>query len=264
MSRSMLRIGEMARLLGITPKTVRHYHKLGLLTEPERSEGGYRLYSAEDLFHLRRIRRLQSLGLSLQQIQFILDDENPDELLRLTLEGLRSELLAQQQRIEARRERIEGYLAEGVSLVKVEQPETPSPTYQMLQGKLPDLPSLPDGLVQFDKEVFGHWDAFNWGEEYTAAMQVTVEYFQNHEAHQLMPVLEKMVALQTMAADDPQVQLWADEMKASGLMDTLSAGLMGVDPLTPPLAETMKHIFMQSADTHLSPALRRFLELLVS
>jgi DNA-binding transcriptional MerR regulator len=41
-----MHIGEVAKLLGVTPKTVRHYHKLGLIAEPQRSEGGYRICSA--------------------------------------------------------------------------------------------------------------------------------------------------------------------------------------------------------------------------
>ena len=39
--RTQLHIGEIAQLLGITPKAIRHYQKVGLLAEPERSEAGY-------------------------------------------------------------------------------------------------------------------------------------------------------------------------------------------------------------------------------
>jgi predicted site-specific integrase-resolvase len=44
--RARLQIGEVVALLGVTPKAIRHYHKRGLLAEPTRSEGGYRLYTA--------------------------------------------------------------------------------------------------------------------------------------------------------------------------------------------------------------------------
>ncbi|HET8628651.1 MAG TPA: MerR family DNA-binding transcriptional regulator, partial [Thermomicrobiales bacterium] len=47
--REILPIGEVVRLLGVTTETVRHYHKVGLLAEPRRSAGGYRLYTAADL-----------------------------------------------------------------------------------------------------------------------------------------------------------------------------------------------------------------------
>jgi DNA-binding transcriptional MerR regulator len=63
--RERLRIGEVAKLLGVTPKTVRHYEKVGLIKEPERSEAGYQLYRADDLLRLHRIKRLRSLGVPL-------------------------------------------------------------------------------------------------------------------------------------------------------------------------------------------------------
>ncbi len=66
-----LHIGEVAHLLGVTQKTIRHYHKVGLLAEPARSQGGYRLYTTSDLRRVLRIRRLQALGLSLKQIKGI-------------------------------------------------------------------------------------------------------------------------------------------------------------------------------------------------
>ena len=63
--RERLRIGEVAKLVGVTPKTVRHYEKVGLLQQPERSEAGYRLYSAVHLLRLHWIKWLRSIGLSL-------------------------------------------------------------------------------------------------------------------------------------------------------------------------------------------------------
>ncbi len=72
--RGRLRIGEVAKLLGVTPKTVRHYEEVGLLKQPERTEAGYRLYSADDLLRLHRIKRLRSLGLSLTQVKGVLGE----------------------------------------------------------------------------------------------------------------------------------------------------------------------------------------------
>jgi DNA-binding transcriptional MerR regulator len=268
MPKSVLRIGEMARLLGVTPKTVRHYHKLGLIPEPERSEGGYRLYTTADLFHFQRIRRLQALGLSLQQIRFILDADDPDSLLHLTLESLQNELAAQQRRIEERMQRIERYLAEGASLAIVEQPDSPSPTYELLAQKfgLPSLPELPQSLADFDLQVFGQMDAFNWGEDYAAGWHAVAGYFENHPEHylELTQIFQKIILLQTLPEDDPQVQLWAYTFKQSALIKNLSKGVPGFNQADTPLVEAMNHIFAQSADQHLSPAQRRFFELLIS
>jgi DNA-binding transcriptional MerR regulator len=48
-SRERLLIGEVAELLGITPKAIRHYEQLWLLKKPERTESGCRLYATDDL-----------------------------------------------------------------------------------------------------------------------------------------------------------------------------------------------------------------------
>jgi DNA-binding transcriptional MerR regulator len=47
--REGLRIGEVAEVLGISANAVRYYHEAGLVPEPERSEGGYRLYGAREV-----------------------------------------------------------------------------------------------------------------------------------------------------------------------------------------------------------------------
>lgn len=266
MARTLLRISEIAQLLGVTPKTVRHYHKLHLLPEPVRSEGGYRLYSTADLFHLRRIRRLQALGLSLQQIKAILDADDPDAVLHDALETLQKELALQQARIEARRERIAQYIAEGISLVEVEQPEARSPSYERLRQKSQHLPALNETLSQIDAQVFSQWDDFDLGTGYTDAMNVTAAYFEDHseQASVFLLLVERLGLLETMSDDDPLVQQWADEVRESGLRELLSAHPSSSSHIDPPRAEVMRQIFMQSVEQHLKPAQRRFLELLIS
>ena len=117
--RDRLTIGEVAKLTGVTTKTVRHYHKMELLPEPERSESGYRLYSAEDLLRLQRIRRLRSFGLSLRQVKTVLGDPNEDSTLRKVLEALLTEVSGEIERLEERQRRIKELLAQediGVSV----------------------------------------------------------------------------------------------------------------------------------------------------
>src|SRR5437868_1090074 len=111
---TQLHIGEVAKLLGITPKTIRHYHKVGLLAEPQRTESGYRLYSAGDLLRLQRIRRLQALGLSLKQIKTLLGEHvsGQERSLRDVLQSLLTELTAEIQSLEEQRERIATLLKE--------------------------------------------------------------------------------------------------------------------------------------------------------
>lgn len=93
--RERLRIGEVAKLVGVTPKTVRHYEKIGLLPEAERSGSGYRLYSADDLLRLNRAKRLRSLGLTLRQVRSVLGEDDGGLSLRSTLEALRTQVEAE-------------------------------------------------------------------------------------------------------------------------------------------------------------------------
>ena len=109
--RALLTIGEAAKLVGVTPKAIRHYHKLGLLAEPERSEGGYRLYSGEDLLRLARIRKLKTLGLSLKQVQDVLGEPDGERPLRQVLEALLGELSRKIDRMEQQRKKIKEVLA---------------------------------------------------------------------------------------------------------------------------------------------------------
>jgi len=74
---------ELADLAGTTLKTVRHYHALGLLDEPERASNGYKQYGVRHLVRLLQIRRLSDLGLPLAQIATMgRADEDPDEAIR--------------------------------------------------------------------------------------------------------------------------------------------------------------------------------------
>ncbi len=66
---------DVARLSGVTVRTLRHYHQVGVLPEPPRRENGYREYGVVDVARVLRIKRLASLGLTLEQIGSILEEE---------------------------------------------------------------------------------------------------------------------------------------------------------------------------------------------
>lgn len=63
-----MRSKEVAELTGVTVRALRHYHQIGLLPEPPRSENGYRSYRAVDVATVMRIRLLETAGFSLAQI----------------------------------------------------------------------------------------------------------------------------------------------------------------------------------------------------
>jgi MerR family transcriptional regulator, repressor of the yfmOP operon len=72
-----LRIGDVARLVGTTPRTIRYYEEIGLLPEaPTRASGRHRLYSENEVERLREVMRLkQLLGVSVEELRTLLAAE---------------------------------------------------------------------------------------------------------------------------------------------------------------------------------------------
>jgi len=73
---SYLQIGEVAERTGVTQRTLRFYEEKGLLKPPTRMDGGFRLYSENDILRLERIKRLKRLlGFPLAEIKEMVDAE---------------------------------------------------------------------------------------------------------------------------------------------------------------------------------------------
>ncbi|MEU5425520.1 MerR family transcriptional regulator [Streptomyces olivoreticuli] len=104
-----MRIGELAALAGVSTRTVRHYHHLGLLPEPPRRANGYRHYGLRDAVALARVRRLTGLGLGLDEVRDVLADDAGREL-REVLAELDADLARQEEAIRARRARLAALL----------------------------------------------------------------------------------------------------------------------------------------------------------
>ncbi|MGA3045731.1 MAG: MerR family transcriptional regulator [Terracidiphilus sp.] len=68
---SSYRIGEFAKLAGVTVRALHHYDRIGLL-KPQRGSSGFRLYTLEDLERLVQIAALKFLGIPLQEIKLLL------------------------------------------------------------------------------------------------------------------------------------------------------------------------------------------------
>ncbi|MBD2464522.1 MerR family transcriptional regulator [Oscillatoria sp. FACHB-1407] len=63
-----MRIGELAKLAGVTPRTIRYYESLGLLGPSEREGKGFRYYTETELERLEKIHAFKELGLTLEEI----------------------------------------------------------------------------------------------------------------------------------------------------------------------------------------------------
>ncbi|GMA33033.1 MerR family transcriptional regulator [Litorihabitans aurantiacus] len=94
---------ELAELAGVTPRTLRHYHQIGLLEEPERSSGGYRRYTARHLAIVLRIGHFTALGVPLAQVARVIDDDAAAADLLATIDA---DLAGQERELARRRARI--------------------------------------------------------------------------------------------------------------------------------------------------------------
>ncbi|MEV4683206.1 MerR family transcriptional regulator [Streptomyces kurssanovii] len=100
-----MRIGEIAAMVGVTTRAVRHYHHLGLLPEPVRLANGYREYTVRDAVLLARIRRLTELGLGLDEVRDVLAEDAGRDLVEV-LEELDADLGRQEALVHERRARL--------------------------------------------------------------------------------------------------------------------------------------------------------------
>ena len=85
--------GELAKLCGVTVRTVQYYDIRGILTPTALSEGGRRLYSDDDLKRMRIICFLRELDLPIDAISQILQDEHPEKVISLLAEQQENVLL---------------------------------------------------------------------------------------------------------------------------------------------------------------------------
>ncbi len=88
-----MRIGEFSQISRVTVKTLRYYDQIGIL-KPHQVDRftGHRMYTIAQLSQLNRILALKALGLSLEQIQDVLDDNLSDDQLMLMLSIKKAEL----------------------------------------------------------------------------------------------------------------------------------------------------------------------------
>ncbi|MDF5753394.1 MerR family transcriptional regulator [Spongiactinospora sp. TRM90649] len=119
-------IAQVARMSGVTSRTLRHYHEVGLLEPAWIGENGYRFYEEDQLLRLQRILVLRELGMGLSEIAGIMGRHtDPIEALR----DHRERLLARRDHLATVIARVEHTISElqeskeKGSMRKIERPE---------------------------------------------------------------------------------------------------------------------------------------------
>lgn len=93
------KVGELARLSGLTIRTLRYYDQIGLFSPSGYSVAGYRLYNESDISRLHQVLALKELDLSLEEIKSILcdDDYNPFEVISIQMKRIKEKIKMQQK-----------------------------------------------------------------------------------------------------------------------------------------------------------------------
>lgn len=261
---TQLHIGEVAKLLGITQKTIRHYHKVGLLAEPQRTESGYRLYSAGDLLRLQRIRRLQALGLSLKQIKALLGEHvsGQERSLRDVLQSLLAELTAEIQSLEEQRERIATLLKEESIEILASSSNT-SPTLEYVKEHFGEhLSGVSEEVLKLDAKIFSQLDAFNWPESYHEGIQLMMQNVAEYPPlyQQMLGLAERITALASLPENAPEVDQLIEDVLASDELPALFSMQSELLTRMPQMASTFADVLSELTRDTLSPAQLRFLE----
>ncbi|MBQ0889861.1 MerR family transcriptional regulator [Streptomyces sp. RM72] len=217
-----MRIGELADAVGVTTRTVRHYHHQGLLPEPERLANGYRTYTLRHVVVLARIRRLTELGLGLAEVRDVLADEAGKDLAEV-LEELDADLARQEAAIRDRRARLRALL-ETEGGLPAEGPV--SPELAGLFAGMGDVSGSPMALR--DREMLAFMEGAVGPEEREGMLATLRGAFESPEAvaraHQAYALLDELA---DAGADDPRVA-----GAARALADCIPAELLpaeGVD-----------------------------------
>ena len=96
--------GEIAKLCGVSVRTVQYYDSRNILVPSELSEGGRRLYSEDDLKHMRIICFLREAGVPINRIRELFAEEHPEKVISILLDqqeqDLRDELAEAQKKLD--------------------------------------------------------------------------------------------------------------------------------------------------------------------
>ena len=203
-----MRIGELADLVGVTSRTIRHYHQLGVLPEPERAANGYRVYTVRDAVALARVKRLKALGLSLSEVREVVADARGGDLRRALL-ALDADLEREEARIGAQRARLADLLERG-------GPDAGDPTAGDLAAVLLSVPVEPGGVAALERDYAALVDATLDEAPHPPVTHLVRSLAGDAEyvatMHRLYAAMDDLV---DAAPDDPRVPALAEEIAAA-------------------------------------------------
>ena len=134
-----LYIRDIAASVGLTPQAIRFYEQLGLIEKPQRTSGGYRVYSAETVERIRFIKDAQRLGFSLDEIREVLrlkySGQSPCECVRRMLSRKLKELRDKIRQMDQMQREISACLQP--SRKRVRLPHAASLIRPIVQGERP-------------------------------------------------------------------------------------------------------------------------------
>ncbi|GLX69876.1 MerR family transcriptional regulator [Paenibacillus glycanilyticus] len=99
---NLWKVGDLARLTGLTVRTLRFYDQIGLFSPSGQTGSGHRLYDETDLSRLHQILTLKELGLSLEEIKETLSAKqiSPLEMVTLQKERIKEQIAREQKLLE--------------------------------------------------------------------------------------------------------------------------------------------------------------------
>ncbi|MBA2667050.1 MAG: MerR family transcriptional regulator [Trueperaceae bacterium] len=145
--RRTYRVSEVARIAGVSVRTLHHYDEIGLLVPGQRTDSGYRAYDQDDLLRLQQVLIGRGQGLTLEEVRRSLDEPSFDH---------RQALLAQKRRLQEHARHTDAMIrAVDAGLAFLEED----------QGDIMDMQRLFDGFdpSRYEAEAQEHWgdtDAF--------------------------------------------------------------------------------------------------------
>jgi DNA-binding transcriptional MerR regulator len=224
----VLTISELADLAGVTPRAIRHYHRIGVLPEPPRRANGYRTYGPADLIRLTRLRRMQDVGLSLAEIGRLVGEPAGGDT-RAALLALDAELARRQDELAGRRAAIAAVLAGPGDL-------TLPAELAVLLDRAAAL-GLPPAAIAVERDALALLVAL-----YPDRLpRLVALYTEALDDRRMVELGLRFTALADTPADDPAVDALATELAAAlrGRAGPGSAGDWRVDVMTTHLQQAL-------------------------